>query len=599
MIAAARNHSGADSVRTSCTRLEHTMHRTVRKAAFLLALAPAATRPALTQDFATETRSYLSKLEKLGFSGVIVIKRGAETVLAQGYGLANREQARPWSPSTVSDVGSITKQFTAAAILALEEAGQLRVTDTITRYFAEVPPDKRGITIHHLLTHTSGVLDLDGAGDWDPIGRDEFVRRALAQPLGFIPGKGYDYSNAGYSLLGAIIEQVTGQSWEAYTRSRLLLPQGMTETGYILPNWGPDRMAQGYRGGVRWGTSLERPMDRNGPWWALRANGGVHSTSLDMVRWAEALQAGRVLSAASMEKLWAPHVDEGGGSHYAYGWVVADVGGTRVITHNGGNGIHFANLAIVPSSGIVVFLQTNVIADQPIGSRLLEQIGRRMLGGLPYPDVPDVSEAAPAALDQVTGVYQLAGQGGIRITRSGGELRAEAQDQQAFLVLHSTRSLDSGRATRLSARTDAFVKALVGGDFEPMRQARGGDRSVDVLAAAHADWARGLALGQVVGHRVIGTALQEGRDLTVVRYQFERGTADRAYVWDVSADERLLGVSGRGLPTMVRLVPTSPGRFGSWDGGVSASAAFQFAPTRAGRMQLTFRTAAGESIAVR
>ncbi|HEX9166075.1 MAG TPA: serine hydrolase domain-containing protein [Gemmatimonadales bacterium] len=575
------------------------MHRTTRKAALLLALVTIVSQPAPAQDLVTDTRSYLSKLEKLGFAGVVVIKRGGETVLAQGSGLADRESGRPWSPATVSDIGSITKQFTAAAILALEEAGKLHVTDTITAYFPEVPPDKQGITIHHLLTHTSGVLDLDGAGDWDPIGRDEFVRKALAQPLGFAPGKGYDYSNAGYSLLGAIIEQVTGQSWETYVRARLLLPQGMTETGYVLPNWGPGRLAQGYRGGTRWGTTLERPMDRDGPYWVLRANGGVHSTSLDMVRWAEALQAGRVLSAASVEKLWAPHADEGGGTHYAYGWVIADVGGTRVITHNGGNGIHFANLAIVPSSGTVVFLQTNVIADQPVGSRLLEQIGRRMLGGVPYPEVPDLTEVAPAALDEVTGAYQLAGQGSIRITRAGSELRAEAQDPHAFMVLHSTRSLDSARAARLSARTDAFVKALIGGDFEPMRQARGGDRPPQALAAAHGDWARSAGLGQVTGHRVIGTALQEGRDLTVVRYQFERGTADRAYVWDTSADGRLLGVSGRGLPTSVRLVPTGPGRFGSWDGGVTPSMAFQFAPTQAGRMQLTFRAADGEAIAVR
>jgi CubicO group peptidase (beta-lactamase class C family) len=249
-------------------------------------------------------------------------------------------------------VGSITKQFTGAAILALAEDGELRVEDPITAHFEGVPEDKRGITLHQLLTHSSGIVDLEGEGDWDPVGREEFVERILAQPLVFEPGTAYEYPNAGYSLLGAIVEQLTGGSYESFLRQRFFVPLGMFETGYVQAGWGEGRLAVGYRGEEPWGTVLGRPMADDGPYWVLRANGGIHTTAYDMLRWARALLEGRVLSAESLERLWAPHMREGedADSFYGYGWAVLEMeDGTKVVTHNGGNGIFFADLALVPA----------------------------------------------------------------------------------------------------------------------------------------------------------------------------------------------------------------------------------------------------------
>ncbi len=278
----------------------------------------------------------------------------------------------------------------------------LHVTDPITKYFENVPADKSSITLHQLLTHSSGIVDLEGRDDWDPIGREEFIRLALNQPLAFSPGKGYEYSNAGYSLLGAIIEKLTGVSYEKHIREALFLPQGMYETGYILPVWGEGRMAQGYRGDELWGTTLGRPMDSDGPYWVLRANGGIHSNCYDMLRWAQALMDGRVLQPESMAKYWAPHVSEGGDSFYGYGWsIVTAPGGLKVITHNGGNGIFFADLALVPQTKLVIFLQTNVVADMPGAQQLLAQIGQRIAADKAYPDVPKVIEVPGASARRV------------------------------------------------------------------------------------------------------------------------------------------------------------------------------------------------------
>ena len=430
-----------------------------------------------------QTRTYLERLEKLGFAGVVVIAVKGEPILAEGYGLADRELEVRWSPATVSTIGSITKQFTGAAILLLQEEGRLSVNDPITKHFDDVPPDKQSITLYHLLTHSSGIVDLEGLGDWDPISREAFVRRAMEQPLEFAPGEGYEYSNAGYSLLGVIIEQLTGDFYEHFVRDRLFVPNGMYETGYILPSWGENRIAQGYAQGERWGSVLGRPLDADGPYWVLRANGGIHSTAYDMLRWAQALLDGRVLSPESMAAYWAPHVHEGGDSHYGYGWSIATApDGSTVITHNGGNGIFFADLAIVPEAGLVVFLQTNVVAEVPVAGHLLEQIGMRIAAGEPYPDMPDVVEVSADELLPLEGDYGLAdGAGSLRVSVDGPTLLVEAEGRRAFALLHSTRPVDVDRAERLSARMGEIVTAYLGGGVTPIFEAYPAERTNRLL----------------------------------------------------------------------------------------------------------------------
>src|SRR5512137_1359446 len=212
--------------------------------AVLAGLAAVANAVPAADDLAAvaETRTYLARLEKLGFAGVVLVAKGDAPLFAEGFGLADREHGMRWTPGTVSDIGSITKQFTAAAILKFEEDGKLGVDDPISRYFSGVPADKAGITLHQLLTHSSGLTDPD-IGDFDPVPLDEYVKMTFARPLLFAPGKGYRYSNANYSLLGAILEKLAGQSYETVLRERLFLPNGMYETGYTQPLWGVSRFA--------------------------------------------------------------------------------------------------------------------------------------------------------------------------------------------------------------------------------------------------------------------------------------------------------------------------------------------------------------------
>lgn len=548
--------------------------------------------PATDRAFVAPTKEYLGKLEKLGFAGSVLVARHGQPLLEAGYGLADRESNVRWTPSTISTVGSITKQFTSAAILTLEEEGRLSVEDPITKYFADVPPDKREITLHQLLTHSSGIVDLRGAGDWDPIDRETFVRRALAQDLAFPPGTSYAYSNAGYSLLGAIIEQLTGESYERYVHDRLFAPNGMEHTGYLLADWHDLPMAIGYLDGKRWGTVLGRPMAPDGPYWVLRCNGGIHSNAEDMLRWADALLAGRVLSPASMEKLWSPHVDQGGGeSYYGYGWVIkTGPGGRKLITHDGGNGIYFADYTIVPEDGLVALVMTNTASEGRAAQELLDRILACLYQGALYPAVPDRIEADSTEVAAFAGSYRLTDTDAFQVSASGNTLQVEPKGREAFAVLHSTRPLDRERVTQLSDRIDGLVAAFMGGEFGPISEAYGGRVSPARLKTLWGEKVAELAekMGSIQGYQVLGSALRDERDVTVVRFRFERGHLDRAYVWTLDAEPLLRGVSMRGVNPVLRFVPVGEAAFGSWDGGITASKPLRFERAGGGawRMEL-------------
>jgi CubicO group peptidase (beta-lactamase class C family) len=371
------------------------MLTTLLLAAVLTSTTAAASLPAET-PMGEKLDRWLSAAE---FTGNVLVSKSGTVLLRKGYGLADREKGIPYTADTVFDVGSITKQFTAAAILKLEMQGRLHVEDPIGTYFPNVPDDKKSITLHHLLTHTSG-LESDFAGDYDPVTRDEYVKRILASTLRSKPGETYFYANSGYSLLGAVVELASGKPYEQYLRDNLLLPAGMRDTGYKLPGWPDSKLAVGYREGKRWGRINERPWDKDGPYWALRANGGISSTLDDMLRWHVALSGDTVLSAAEREKMFHPHVSEGPGadSYYGYGWSIGEAAwGGRLIEHNGGNGAFFADFLRYTDDGIVVILSTN---DSEVrGGKIAHALGRLAHGDdVPVPKPPVAPGAAKPLL---------------------------------------------------------------------------------------------------------------------------------------------------------------------------------------------------------
>lgn len=303
-----------------------------------------------------------------GASGTVVTARGGKVVTCDGRGMADRETETRARCDTVYDIGSVTKQFTAAAIMKLEAEGRLAVSDPLRRFVPGVPPDKRGITLHHLLTHTSGLPEQLG-DDYAPVSRSDLLRSALAAPLASPPGERYAYSNLGYSVLAAVVEKASGMGYEEYLADRLFRPAGMTATGYVLPRWDRARVAVEYdEKGRPHGTPLDHPWADDGPYWNLRGNGGMLSTARDMLRWHRALLGDRILDDRARARMFEPYVDEGEGgggggsgirSAYGYGWSILSRDGARVATHDGGNGKSAARLTRFLDDGVLVFWVSN------------------------------------------------------------------------------------------------------------------------------------------------------------------------------------------------------------------------------------------------
>lgn len=539
--------------------------------------------------------TYMTRLEAHGFSGALLVTKAGHTVIQEAYGWADKARGRRAATNTVFDLGSVTKQFTGAAIVKLEAEGRLSTNDTLSRFFRDVPADKQAITLHHLLTHTSGLRSDFAESDYEPVGREAYVQRTLGSTLLWLPGTRYEYSNAGYSLLAAIVEILSGQPYETYLRERILKPLGIVETGYKEPAWPPERIAHGYRDGEDWGTIIERLAPEGAPFWALRGNGGIHTTMRDVRAWHEALDTEAFLPAEARRKLFTPYVNEdpSGGSQYAYGWVVEKTPrGTRDIWHNGGNDVYMAELHRYVDEGVLVFVASTV-AELP-ASPVFRTVSRIVFGE-PFEMPPATVSLSPGSVKAIAGTYRLPGGGEVTLRAWDGVLAATLHGQDAYEAWHAPRDGELLRV--LTTRTREIAARAFAGDFAPLQAAGDGALSVDEVRAREAemmDAGRSMH-GRFKGFEVLGTVPRpNGLAVTEVRVDFERGSAYKRYVW---REGRLLDVQGTPRLRTVRLVPTSEHEWTAFDAATGTGA--RLLVPRSGPAAIEIQTAAGKTRAIR
>ena len=264
------------------------------------------------QDVAGRADSVMRAAEAKGFSGVVRLARNGSVVFERGYGLANRAEGISFSPATIVQIGSNTKDFTAVSILQLHERGALNIQDKLGRFFPNAPADKKDITLWQLMTHRAG-FPLGLGGDFEPVTREQLVDRAMKYKLLFEPGAKQSYSNTGYALLAAIIETTSGKSYDEYVRDNILTPLGLTRTGFHLPKFSDRDLAHGYRaGGIDAGTMLSKAHAADGPYWNLRGNGGMLSTAADMHAFYKALfETDKLLKPATRNLRFDPSEPQG------------------------------------------------------------------------------------------------------------------------------------------------------------------------------------------------------------------------------------------------------------------------------------------------
>jgi CubicO group peptidase (beta-lactamase class C family) len=401
--------------------------------------------------------AYLTKIAPFGFSGALLVAREGEVILNKGYGLAIRSDNAFNTSDTVFSTGSITKQFTAAGIMKLEMMGKLNTGDFLSKYFENVPEDKKGITLHHLLTHTSGVVGGVG-GDFEKALRDETVQKVLSEPLQFEPGEEFSYSNAGYSLLAAIIEIVSGQSYEEFMHNNIFKPAGMEFTGYRIPEWENKVVAHWYVGEKDNGTPLEKPY----PYWNFIGNGGILSTTMDMYRWHLALLGSEVLSDEAKEKIFTPFLDD-----YGYGWDVLEREMGLLIQHDGASRFGCsAEMRRYIDAGVVTMLFCNQsygreVLFEPIRDKIEELV---FGGDVTFP--PAVVTIVPEILDTYDGIYVLLGGGKFKVQRKGSVLLVGPDGQDAVNAMFNVKKADAEVFEQLSDLSEEVFVSTLSGDFE-------------------------------------------------------------------------------------------------------------------------------------
>jgi CubicO group peptidase (beta-lactamase class C family) len=287
-------------------------------------------------DLAAKAEAYIRAAR---IQGSVLLAKNGRVILAKGYGLANIELDVPNTSATIFRLGSITKQFTAAAVLQLQEKGKLNVSDPISKYIPDTPAAWNGITIRHLLTHTSGIPSYTDEAGYQAHMREQsgapldFINRFRDRPLEFTPGEKFHYDNSGYFLLGVIIERTSGMKYEEYLQRNIFQPLDMTATGYDWPATVLKNRASGYSKDEGGKVVNADYLDMGQPY----AAGSLYSTVLDLYKWDRALYTTKVLSARSLEAAFTPgKFDWAEGIKYGYGWGIAQVHGHKTVGHGGG-----------------------------------------------------------------------------------------------------------------------------------------------------------------------------------------------------------------------------------------------------------------------
>ena len=298
------------------------------------------------------------QMQKHQIAGLsLMVTKDGHPVKTQGYGVANLEWNVPVAADTVFEIGSITKQFTAACVLMLVEEGKMSLDDKISQHLKSTPAAWSNITVRHLLTHTSGIKNytvLDGFELTKHLTQEEFIKKIGDIPLAFQPGDSWSYCNTGYSLLGFIVENVSGKDYWDFLRERILLPLQMTSTANRTPGVVIPHRASGYE--MTNHVLINRDYDLTD----IFSAGAIVSSVVDMAKWDEALNGDRLLKKASKELWWTPtKLNTGKTQNYGFGWFLDPLSGHKNIGHGGATSGFSATIQRFPDDKLSIIILCN------------------------------------------------------------------------------------------------------------------------------------------------------------------------------------------------------------------------------------------------
>lgn len=525
--------------------------------------------PIAQGDLARKIDEYLTRLEGVGYSGAAAVTQNGSPVLVKGYGVLDPASKTPVNLCTVFPVGSVTKPFTGSAAALLIERGVISPDDKLTKYLEGVPKDKRDITVHQILSHSSGLPGAVGADFDAKWTRDAVIEAAMKAELLFKPGTSYEYSNVGFTLAAIIMEKVTGKSYEQVLADELFKPAGMTGTGYVLPNYAPDALAHCLQGAKTWGTMFDQPMLNDGFAWTLRGNGGLHTTAKDMGKWLVALAGDDVFDQSAKKRMWGRYADEGGGeSWYGYGWVtVPNVMGGDAYMHNGGDGGGYsADLRIFSAKNVAFFIASSR-SDIPVDPAISRNV-TRIISGQSVKLPPTTVAVAPSKLTDKTGTYKTEAGGTIRVISTGSalELAPRGGDAIASLIWRRATSPDAQRRfDDIEKRATNIEAALAENDRAALLAAVKDEDRADDTIREHAEWKKKLGddFGAPKGTDIVGVVPFRSFGIAcIVEHVHERGSAFISYVW--ARDDYIGSTTADNAPSVLAY-PSGDGEFVTYD----------------------------------
>ncbi|MBC5775709.1 serine hydrolase [Pontibacter sp. KCTC 32443] len=378
------------------------------------------------KDVTGKLHEYLgAHLAQGTFNGVVVVTERGKPVYSQGFGMANYEKHIPNGADVKYRLGSITKSFTAVLVMQLQEQGKLNVQDKVSKYIPDFPNGDK-ITLHHLLSNTSGLPDF--VNYWKdvntkPATTHDIVALVKDKPLEFEPGTKWKYSSTGFVVLGQVIEKVTGKPYEKVLAQQILKPLKMHETGmeFSKPVAG---MALGYNHD---GVDRKLAKSINMSW--CHAAGAMYSTPADLAKFDAALNSNKLLSDASKKQMFTPVMKD-----YGYGWVIDSVDGKQRISHSGAINGFKANFIRFPEQEIAITILSNYESQQVNGPISKDVVAIVQGGKYQVPVVHTLAQLSDAQLSAYVGEYQVAPNVKFKITLQEGQLYTEGPNQDIFHI---------------------------------------------------------------------------------------------------------------------------------------------------------------------
>ena len=563
----------------------------------LLALAvlvpPALAAPADSTRYA----AYADALEGFGFSGQLLVAEHGQVLFERACGWADARHHVPMTPQTRLAVGSVTKNFVAAAVLVLESRGKLRLADRLADRLPDVPADKSGITLEQLLCHTGG-LAADIPDGLDDATRDDVVRAVLAQPLVSPVGAGFHYSNAGFDLLAAVVERAAGEPFDRFVQRELLARAGLVASG--VAGAGSLPAGPGATGGDEWQVVADWREWPHG--WSGTGSGRMVSTAHDLWQWAEALRTGRALDPAAFARMCTAHATALDSTRYGLGLWLHDRSSAAPLVVIGGEVPGYsAECRLDTDAQRVVVVCTNLeLFGQPAHRRLiantLTQLARGAAAALP----PAVAPHEPGSARALEGTWVLDSGGRIEIWEEHGRLRLGARGQDAVDLFQSAATAATAKRHETARRAQGVIRAAIHADTSALRIVLPGP-DYEFLWPFLRDQLRAhrATFGELLGAVSLGALDMPwpGGTRSWARLQFPDHQSNLMLGWTAGRFSDVAFDDGRPCPVLLGVAPLATGGFAAFDLASGRSTSLSLERGADARPRLRVRGEAGEGVA--